>query len=120
LPNERDERRLFEVLPPPPGGLARLRSRIHREERRRTRTWRLAGATTGLAVVALAILLALTFDARRARRLDPGSDLLTIRLGHAAAPAEPVSIPPEYRHEFAVRRIPTTDERVVFYLVGSR
>ena len=96
--DERDDRGLFEVLQPPTGGLTRLRSRIRRTERRRVRTWRLAGATAGLA----------------------GSDLLAIRLGLSDAPTEPVSIPPDRRHEFAVRRVPTTDERVVFYLVGSR
>jgi hypothetical protein len=81
---------------------------------------RLAGATAGLAVVVLSVFLALPFERNGAVSLDSGSDLLAIRLGLAEAPAEPVSVPPGHRHEFAVRRVPTSDERVVFYLVGSR
>lgn len=48
------------------------------------------------------------------------SDLLAIRLGLVEVPAETVSIRPDLRQKYAVQQIPTTDERIVFYMVGSR
>jgi hypothetical protein len=110
--------RLFPILDPPPGGLTRLRARIREDRRRRRRSWALA--TAGIAVLAFAILVLVPLHTET--RLPPWfeSDLLAIQLGIVDPPSEPVSIRPDLRHEFAVQRIPTTDERVVFYLVGSR
>ena len=110
--------RLFPILDPPPGGLTRLRARIREDRRRRRRSWGLA--TAGIAALVLAVLVLM--PARTEIRGLPGleSDLLAIQLGIVDPPREPVSIRPDLRGEFAVRRIPTTDERVVFYLVGSR
>jgi len=112
--------RLFPVLDPPPGGLTRLRARIRQDRRRRTASWGLVTAAAGIAALVLAVLV-LTPAPRKIRAL-PGleSDLLAIQLGIVDPPREPVSVRPDLRNEFAVRRIPTTDERVVFYLVGSR
>ena len=118
--NEPDDNGLFEVLEPPPGGLTRLRSRIRRAERQRVRTWQLASATAGVAGIVVAVLLIPTFIGSQTRPLDLGSDLMAIRFGLADPPTEPVTIVPEHRHQYAVQRIPTTDDRVVFYLVGSR
>lgn len=118
--NERDPDGLFDLLEPPAGGLAGLRERIGRHRRRRVRAWRLTAATAGAAVILLAVLLSPAFDRGRAPVLDPGSDLLAVRLGLAEPPAETVTVPPAYRRDFAVRRVPTTDDRVAFYLVGSR
>jgi len=120
LLNQRDDHGLFELLEPPPGGLTRLRSRIRRAEHRRARSWQLASATAGLAVIVVAVLLIPTFNRSNGQPLDIGSDLLAIRAGLVDPPAEPVTIVAEHRGRFAVQRIPTTDDRVVLYMVGSR
>jgi len=112
--------RLLPVLDPPPGGLTRLRARIRQDRRRRARAWGLATAVTGIAALLLAVLVSI--PASTEIRALPGleSDLLAIQLGLVDPPLEPVSVRPDLRDEFAVRRIPTTDARVVFYLVGAR
>lgn len=120
MSNTNDDHGLFEVLEPPPNGLTRLRSKIRRGERQRARTWRLIGATAAVAVIVAAGLVIFRFEDDRVPPLDLGSDLLAIRAGLAGPPAEPVTIVPEYRDRYAVHRIDTTDDRVVFYLVGSR
>jgi hypothetical protein len=43
-----------------------------------------------------------------------------VRLGLLSPPDEPVTIPARLRADLAARRVPLADERVVFYLVGSR
>jgi hypothetical protein len=93
---------------------------MRRAERHRRRTWQLASASAGGAVIVVAVLLISGHRVDRVRPLDLGSDLMAIRAGLGDPPAEPVTIVPEYRDRFAVQRIPTTDDRVVFYLVGSR
>ena len=118
--NERDDTGGFQVLDPPAGGLAALRNRIRRDERRRARRLRLATVTAGMAVIALVVVSGFWMSRDRGRTLDPGSDLVAIRLGLSEPPSEPVTVPPAYRRDFAVQRVPTTDDRVVFYLVGSR
>jgi hypothetical protein len=118
--SEREREGLFELLDPPPGGLTRLRAGLRAERRRRTRNRTLAGALATAA--AAAILLVLLVPGGGARTPLPGleSDLLAVRLGLAEAPEEVVSVRPDLRREYAVRQVPTSDERVVFYLVGSR
>src|SRR5262245_35509806 len=118
--SDHDTEGLFPTLDPPPGGLTRLRTRIREDRRRRARSWGLA--TAGIAAVAFAVLVLVPPRPVAPLQALPGleSDLLAIQLGIVDPPSEPVSIRPDLRGEFAVRRIPTTDRRVVFYLVGSR
>jgi hypothetical protein len=118
--SESDSRPLFETLDPPPGGLTRLRTRIRKERRRRVRNRSLV---TAAAAVVLVGLVALFFvptggDARSLPGME--SDLLAIRLGMVDPPTETVSIRPDLRHDYAVLEVPTEDDRVVFYMVGSR
>lgn len=119
--NERDPSRLFEDLDPPPGGLTRLRARLRTEHRRRIRNRALAVTAAAGTAIGLAAFLVLSGGGDPAANL-PGltSDLVAIRLGLAEAPTEVVSVRAELRREYAVRRLPTSDDRVVFYAVGSR
>jgi hypothetical protein len=116
----RDPEGLFEVLEPPPGGLASLRERIRQRARRRSRARRAAAGVAAVAVLAFAALL--LHGPPREESLPPGfgSSLWAIGLGLADPPSDPVSVPPDARDHQAVLRVPTTDDRVVFYLVGSR
>lgn len=119
--SNRDPNLMFEILEPPAGGLTRLRARIRQDQVRRVRNSRLTVAGAGMAVVAVVALAAGLFPGP-APVLLPGleSDLLAIQAGMVEPPAEPVSIPPALRRDFAVQRIPTSDDKVIFYLVGSR
>ncbi len=99
----------------PPGGLADLRGRLVRRQRRR----RAAGALA--TVGAAAVLLALVFlpgGERPANHAMTG-ELVAVRLGLAEPPVDIVSVPAHRRGDTAVRRVPTGDDRVVFYLVGT-
>lgn len=118
--NERDETRLFRTLDPPPGGLADLRRRITGRRRRRAWTMRVATATAGVAIAALAVWLALPAGNGAEHGIEFGDDLLAVRLGLAEPPSEPVSVRPGQRGTYAVERVPTTDDRVVMYRFGSR
>ncbi len=115
-----DPRPLFEVLEPPPGGLTRLRARIGRERRRRVRRWSLAMAAAALALAALTAPLLPRGDAGPWAPGAPDVDALALQVGLGEPPAETVSIRPDLRRRYAVREVPTTDERVVFFMVGSR
>ena len=119
--SDRDPNLLFEMLEPPAGGLTRLRARIRRDQVRRVRAFRFAITAAGIAVMVTVALVAGLFPGA-APVLLPGleSDLLAIQAGLVEPPAEPVSIPPALRRDFAVRRIPTSNDKVIFYLVGSR
>lgn len=117
--SESEQDRLFELLDPPPGGLIRLRAGVGAERRRRFRNRSLAA---GLATAAAALLALFLVPGTAPPTPLPGleSDLLAVKLGLAEAPTEVVSIRPDLRREYAVRQVPTSDERVVFYMVGSR
>ncbi len=120
--NDRDSNLLFEMLEPPPGGVQRLGVRIARDRRRRARNRRFAIAGVGMAALAALVLMIGSHARKSPSIILPGveSDLLAIRAGLVEPPTEVVSIPPALRREFAVQRIPTSDDRVVFYLVGRR
>jgi len=115
--NERDEARLFRVLDPPPGGLADLRRRIAARESRRAWGFNLATAAVGLAIVIVGIVVSVPLTGPTNLL---GDDLVAIQLGLIEPPSEPVSIRAANRGEFAVERVPTSDERVVMYRFGSR
>jgi hypothetical protein len=115
-----DDAALFEVLEPPPGGLARLRARIEAHERSMRRTGLLFGAAGLAAALLLITVLLLAPPAHRALLHGAEGDLLAIRLGLAAAPEEPVTIPPALRGSYAASRVPTSDDRVTYYRIGSR
>jgi len=119
--NDPDSGNAFEMLEPPAGGLTRLRARMRQDQVRRRRTLRLAVAGAGLVVIVTVVLAAALLPAWSPVLL-PGleSDLLAIQAGLVEPPAATVSIRPDLRHEYAVQQIPTTNEKVVFYLVGSR
>lgn len=112
--------RLLETLEPPPGGTARLRVRIKADQRRRARN----GILLITAATVLLVTLAVSIFQPAGREIDmlPGleSDLLAIQLGLVDPPTETVSIRSDLRHQYAVRRVPTANEKVVLYLVGSR
>jgi hypothetical protein len=118
--SDRDQERLFEPLDPPPGGLTRLRAGLRAERRRRIRNRSLAGALATAAATALLVVFLVPGGGAAAPLPGLESDLLAVKLGLAEAPAEVVSIRPDLRREYAVRQVPTSDERVVFYMVGSR
>ncbi len=118
--NGHDDSSLFEMLDVPPGGLTRLRVRIRQERRRRLRNRSLATAAAGVAMIGLAVLLLLPNGGEALMLPGMESDLLAIRLGLVDPPHDAVSIRPDLRRDYAVRQIPTTDEQVVFYMVGSR
>lgn len=115
-----DQERLFELLDPPPGGLARLRAGLRADRGRRVRNRSLAAAVATAAAAALLAVFLAPDEGAPSRLPGLESDLLAVKLGLAEPPAEVVSIRPDQRREYAVRRIPTSDERVVFYVVGSR
>ena len=110
----------FETLDPPPGGLAGLRSRIRRERRKQVRSRALAAAAASIVVAGLAVLPFLSVGEPPAPLPGLKSDLLAVQLGLVDPPEETVSIRPDLRRQYAVLEIPTENEQVVFYLVGSR
>ena len=116
--NVREPSWLFETLDPPPGGLAGLRSRIRRERRKQVRNRTLAAAA--IVVAGLAVLPFLSVGEPTAPSPGLKSDLLAVQLGLVDPPEEIVSIRPDLRRQYAVQEIPTENEQVVFYLVGSR
>jgi hypothetical protein len=119
--SDRELSRLFDELAPPPGGLADLRDRLRGREVRRRRTLRLAAAFAGAAALAIVVVwLALPTPTREPAPWLSRSDLYAVHLGVVEPPSEPVTVPPDQRGEIAVRRVPTSDERVVFYRVGVR
>ena len=115
-----DTSRMFEVLDPPPGGATRLRARIRTDRQLRIRNKVLATAATCVIILGLAALIVLPNGGEVLMLPGLESDLVAIQLGMVEQPIEPVSIRPDRRHEYAVRQIPTSDDKVVFYLVGSR
>ena len=101
----------FEKLEPPPGGLARLRARLDTPPSQRRWVWVVAAAT-------LAGVLALVFSRPSPRPLvDPEAPTL-IALGLGRMPEGAAAIPPGEPDE-ALLRVPTSDSKVVFYLVAS-
>lgn len=108
-----------ETLEPPPGGLAALRQRIARRERAR-RNLRRAAASGAVVFVlgALALWMARS-EQTHPVSLPAGDDLLAIGLGLRQAQSEPATIAPSKRNSAALLRVPTTNERVAFYLVGA-
>jgi len=113
-----DRPRWDEVLAPPAGGLADLRVRIARHERRR----RAVRAGSAAAVV-VAVAAALAVAVRPSRPTPFAGAPVTfdaIALGLAEPPADPVVVPPDARRDLAVLRVPTRNDRVALYLVGTR
>jgi hypothetical protein len=114
--NERREK-LFEVLEPPPGGLAGLRARIEWDGRRRARSRRvklLAAATLVAAIAGWAV-----FAPRGGEPLPPQFDFARMSMGQLPWPSETLTLPPDKRDEIAVRRVALPTDEVVFYLVAS-
>jgi len=115
--NERRER-LFDVLEPPPGGLAGLRARIERDGRRRARSRRvqlLAAATL------VAVLAGWSVFAPRGggEQLPTQFDFARMSVGQLPWPSETLTVPEDRRDEIAVRRVSLPTDEVVFYLVAS-
>ena len=109
----------FEKLEPPRDGLAGLRVRIERERRRQLRLRRTRTAAATLVVLAAAALVFFLSPGHPAP-WSPGFSPTGVRLRLASLPGEPVTIPARLRADLAARRVPLENERVVFYLVGSR
>ncbi len=110
--------KLFETLEPPRGGLARLRSRVERDARGRSRVRRMhAVAATGL----LLAFVGLTVFGPEGKRepLPPEFLLARIQLGLVAPPSEPMTIAGELRGELAAQRVPLATDEVVFYRIAS-
>ena len=111
--------RLFERLEPPGGGPARLRDRLRRE-RLRARARRAAWGAAALFCLAAAAWIALgPSTTERPAAADDAYRLARIGLGLQPPPAEPLTIRAESRHHTAARRVPLSDERIVFYLVAT-
>ena len=122
--NERHED-LFPRLEPPPGGLVRLRARLDRDRGRALRTrW-----TIAFAGAFAAIALALAWwgvipdqagpHATAALDLSPGADHPTLRQMRGLVPDEPVTLVGEARGRVALQRVQTSDDKVIFYMVGT-
>ena len=111
--------RLFVELEPGGGGVDDLRRRIGRARARRRRGYVLAS----LLLVSLASTLLygpslLPGGASRAAAML-GDDLLAIELGYREPPVEPLSVREGLRDRVAVKRVPTANLQVAYYLVGS-
>lgn len=116
---EFDPTSLLETLDPPAGGLAKLRRRLDRRNRRRVVVQRsLAFAGAAAVVVVLAVAIPLVGSSSRAP-LPIGDELVAMQLGIVASPTEAASVPTAERTKTALLRVPTDDDRVVLYLVGS-
>jgi len=111
--------RLFEPLEPPRDGLARLRARLERD-RRRVRVRRAAFGAAAILLLGFVVRIALGPPAPKSIG-DAGDPfrLARIGLGLVPVPAERLTVRREDRHRVAARRVPLSDERVVFYLVAS-
>jgi hypothetical protein len=118
--SDMDTRRMFEVLDPPRGGVTRLRARIRTDRQLRIRNRVLATVAAGVIVLGLIALIVLPNGGTALTLPGFESDLLAIQLGLIDPPTETVSIRPDLHHEYAVQQIPTADERIVFYMTGSR
>jgi hypothetical protein len=99
---------LFPVLDPPPGGLARLRARLDREERP---GWGWVGrALVPLAATAaVAALFALGL---------PGGLRPRVEAFDFAVPAERVSVAANDPHPPVLVQLPSSDPHVVIYAVA--
>ena len=113
--------RVDNVLDPPAGGARALRRRIAVERKKRTRRRRVVAGTTTGAVVALAMFLA--FGKPLTTREPPAAELdfafARMGLGTIAAPDPAVAIVGDSRRDTAALELPSSDERVVLYLVAS-
>jgi hypothetical protein len=117
VPDERG--RLFEVLEPPPGGLAKLRARIASDTRQR-RSFELLGYAAAAAL--LLFLTGVTIVGPRGSRSGyamPQFDQARLRLGMDSSPAEALTIPASERAVLGAQRIPLPTNDVQFYLVAS-
>ena len=120
-----DSERLFEDLTPPPGGLRSLRARLDYERTRRQR-YRVATAM-GVTLIALFVGVFLVKPIPLQHAAQPPVNLISesvtdpgvISLGLAPLPSEPIIIQPSERHRVAVQRVPTDNDAVVFYLMGT-
>jgi len=116
-------RDLFERLEPRPGGLAALRRRLDGDEARRSRGLRVAAVAAVAAAVAVLLVVWMwptaTWPPRARASTRLAAHPAAVGLGFAPAPAEPVTVMPGSRAEVAVSRVPTSDERVVFYWVAT-
>jgi hypothetical protein len=113
---------LFEPLEPPVGGIDALRGRLARERVRLRRRRQLGAFAATLAITGILLSLvglpALT--ARRAGTASLDFGLAHQRMGRTRPPSDPVTIPAGSEGEIAAMRVPSSDERVVFYLVATR
>lgn len=113
----------LETLEPPRGGLAKLRRRLDRRVRRERiarHSLAFGGVAAALVVFAVFAVTGPIFERPVGSPLPIGDELIAMQFGFVAAPTEPVSIGAAHRETTAVLRIPTDDERVVLYLVGTR
>jgi hypothetical protein len=107
---------VFERLEPPPGGLTRLRGRIHTRSRRRAPLLVVAFAVVA-ACVALLIVRRRGPDLVTLAHTHP--DTSEIGLGLAPMPADPVALTAEQRTTTAMREVHTANSNVSFYWVSS-
>lgn len=113
---------VFEMLEPPPGGLAGLRAKLERERTRRARRRQL-GAVLGLAAAAL-IAFALASGDRRgaeggalASRWIESGDPALVQLGLASAPRDAVRSADEA--SLGLHRVSAPADDVLYYRAAA-
>ena len=112
-----NDKEMFRRLEPPPEGLAKLRMRIERGARRRSRRLLVPSVSAGALILILVgwIVLAPVEESEIPSELD----LVRIQLGQIPAPSDVLTIPENRRDQVAALRVPLPTDDVVFYLVDS-
>ncbi len=109
---------VFEVLEPPPGGLAELRHRV-RGERTPRKAW--VGGLAMAAAAAVVLVVALPRGPapgdQLAARLACDDPTLAALICDRAVPGARVS--PGHHDRLALAPVPTADERVLLFRVAS-
>lgn len=123
-------KQVFEELPPPPGGIEALRSRLNEASAGEIRPRRLFrkvkwtfAAAAACAVIGLifpgSLLLGVGSAGHQLKlRVTAEGNPALVRLGLGAPPTEAVSVPPNQRHRIAVERVSVDNPNVLFYRVA--
>ena len=111
--------RIFVELEPQGGGVADLQRRIGQARARRRRSYVLASLLLASLLSTLWYGPALLPGGASRAAAMLGDDLLAIELGYREPPTEPLTVREGLRNRIAVKRVPTANPKVAYYLVGS-